>query len=393
LSSDAQELNEDLIGSFQQYPVKLAWAITVHKSQGLTFDKAIIDVEQAFADGQVYVALSRLRSLDGLILRTRIQANVISTDKQVATFTTNNHQPDQLLLTIKNRQRDYILERMNKAFDFEEIVKEINYMMRESSENSLDDQSMQPVLLQISQALVKEKSNTDTFKNQLHNLLASGEPAPLFERLQKGSAYYRNLLWEQLKTLLQHREEMQHKKRVKAYLSGLSDIDQLLFKKLEDLDKVIHLTESIITEKYTFDFSAGTQQRTAERLKLIETIRQKTPPPPSKKKKKGSKKGKGEPRTHDVTFSLFKSGKSITEIAQERELSPGTIESHIVSLIGDNRIDLHDFVSMADVTEITQLLISNPEASLPQLFNAAEGKFSYAMLRAVIAKKKNDPKD
>ena len=67
-----REQQEQVLGTFEQYPVKLAWAITVHKSQGLTFDRAIIDVGQAFAPGQVYVALSRLRSLDGLILRTRI---------------------------------------------------------------------------------------------------------------------------------------------------------------------------------------------------------------------------------------------------------------------------------------------------------------------------------
>jgi len=396
LSSDAQELNEDVIGSFEQYPVKLAWAITVHKSQGLTFDKAIIDVDQAFADGQVYVAMSRLRSLDGLILRRRIQANVISTDKKVANFTTNNHQPDQLIRTIKSRQRDYILEGIDRTFDFEEILREINYATRDTPENSLGDKSMQSVLQQISQAFVKEKSNTHTFRNQLRTLLASGDPAPLLERLQKGSVYYCTLLWAQLKILLQHREEMQHKKRVKTYLACLSDIDQLLFKKLGDVDKVIHLTESILTEKYNFDFSISIQQRTAERLNMIHAIREKNPPP-SKKKKKGIKKGKDMPRTHDITFALFKSGKSAAEIAQERELSVGTIESHIVSLIEDDRINILDFVSGNDLAEITQLLVSNPEASLSQLFAMVGGKFSFAKLRAVVAyeqrKTKNESAD
>lgn len=392
LSPDAQELDEDIIGSFEQYPIKLAWAITVHKSQGLTFDKAIIDVEQAFADGQVYVALSRLRSLDGLILRTRIRPNVISTDKQVAHFTTSNHQPDQLLQTIKSRQRDYVLERINKAFDFDVMVKEINYVMREESENSLDDESMQPVLQQISQALVKETTNTQTFRTQLHTLLASGDPAPLLERLQKGSAYYSNLLWAQLKILLQHREEMQHKKRVKTYLAGLSDVDQLLFKKLEEVDKVIHLTESILTEKYTFDFSASLQRRTAERLSLIEAIRQKTAPP-APKKKKGSKKSKNEPGTRDITFALFRSGKSVTEIAHERELAVSTIEGHLASLIGTNQIDIHELVPAAEFAEIARLISSNPDAQLSQLVAMADGKFSYGKLRAVIAYQDRETKE
>ena len=77
VNSQTNELDEEVIGTFSHFPVKLAWAVTVHKSQGLTFDKAIIDVGRAFAPGQVYVALSRLRSLDGLILRSRIQSDLI----------------------------------------------------------------------------------------------------------------------------------------------------------------------------------------------------------------------------------------------------------------------------------------------------------------------------
>ncbi|MFM7728468.1 MAG: ATP-dependent RecD-like DNA helicase, partial [Flavobacteriales bacterium] len=83
VSASTRDLDEEVVGTFSQFPIKLAWAVTVHKSQGLTFDRAIIDVGQAFAPGQVYVALSRLRSLDGLILRTRIDPAVISNDATV----------------------------------------------------------------------------------------------------------------------------------------------------------------------------------------------------------------------------------------------------------------------------------------------------------------------
>ncbi|MEP0712012.1 MAG: AAA family ATPase, partial [Algoriphagus sp.] len=100
INADTKELEEEVIGTFSQFPIKTAWAVTVHKSQGLTFDQAIIDVENAFAPGQVYVALSRLRSLGGLILRTRIQNHGMQSDMQVQTFVESaqkNSKLDELL--------------------------------------------------------------------------------------------------------------------------------------------------------------------------------------------------------------------------------------------------------------------------------------------------------
>src|SRR5690606_15939659 len=87
IQEETKELVEEVVGTFEQFPVKLAWAVTVHKSQGLTFDSAIIDVGRAFAPGQVYVALSRLRNLDGLALRTRIGFGAINSDPEVVSFT------------------------------------------------------------------------------------------------------------------------------------------------------------------------------------------------------------------------------------------------------------------------------------------------------------------
>jgi hypothetical protein len=97
---DSQESKvvEEIIGSFVQYPLKLAWAITVHKSQGLTFEKIIADLEEAFAPGQVYVALSRCTSFSGLLLKTPLNARAIQTDPMVLEFA-KNETPSTLLAT------------------------------------------------------------------------------------------------------------------------------------------------------------------------------------------------------------------------------------------------------------------------------------------------------
>ena len=95
-------VDEEQLGTFKQYPIRLAWAITIHKSQGLTFEKAIIDAGDSFAPGQVYVALSRLTSLEGLVLHSRIHPQSITTDERVLAFSKSEMAQDFLEQRIKS---------------------------------------------------------------------------------------------------------------------------------------------------------------------------------------------------------------------------------------------------------------------------------------------------
>lgn len=389
LNPTTQELDDEVVGTFEQYPIKLAWAITVHKSQGLTFEKAIIDVGQAFADGQVYVALSRLKSLDGLVLRARIDANVITTDKRVASFSAHHHQPADLLEKMKNLQLQFIRELIEKTFEFETLLKDIAYISKDYLKSTEEDANSLP-LMQVHESLLREGPNTVKFRKQLTDLLDAKQLDFLLERLNKGRAYYKDRLRDVTKILLEEIERMRYQKKVKSYVSDLVEADQLVAKKLEQVDKAAYLVDTILQNKEHFDFSTVTKEREKDRYMMLEEIRIKIAVETKAERKerhprKSKRTQKDEPSTYDITLGLLESGMTISEIANKRGLTVGTIEGHLGRAVAEKRISILKFASQETVDHISSVLREMPTGfTSKDVFERLGGEYGYGILRAVM---------
>lgn len=389
INAESNDLDDEVVGSFSQYPVKLAWAITVHKSQGLTFDKAIVDVGQAFTGGQVYVALSRLRSLDGLVLRSKINTGVITADKQIVSFSQANNKPDELPEVIKQKQIEFVSLLIERTFDFSLLTKEINYINKSKKEvPTFNESTMKPVLEQIAHTLESEKENTEKFRWQLLNLLKANDHEKLLERIRKGRDYYKNILLDNVKILLIHTMEMKQQKRVKTYLNNLIELDQYFSKTLEEVDKSTLLIEGILNGTLFFDFSELTNHRNQERADLLKEIENQFPgikKGKSTAKKGGRKKKKDGPSTYEITLKMWDEGMDIQAIAKARGLVPGTIEGHLAKAVETGRIDIFKFIPEKEVNLIAQAIAEMPEDfTSKDLFNRLEGEHSYARLKAVV---------
>ena len=187
INKESNEIEEEVIGTFTQYPLRLAWAITIHKSQGLTFEKAIIDAHAAFAHGQTYVALSRCKTLEGLVLSSKISSSAIICDQSVSSFNerVKDNQPDHN--SLKESEQAYQLFLITELFNYKGIQHYINRCIRELQEN---DRNIQGDLLEtmnrIQQNIIPELiAVSQKFQIQVKQLIDLEETVEFNTKLQE----------------------------------------------------------------------------------------------------------------------------------------------------------------------------------------------------------------
>ena len=207
LNESTQAIEEKEIGSFTQIPLRLAWAVTIHKSQGLTFDKLVVDARQAFAHGQVYVALSRCTSLEGLVLKTKLDAKTLVGDGIVDYFVEQMPEKEPSKEKVDTLRKAYELETILDLFDFRDFYR----LVGKIAKVVIDNRTLFEGELVQELSTIRDKSKTklvdvsQKFEKQIRTLHSSAlyeSNPPLQERLQKGTTYFKEELTTQSDMML-----------------------------------------------------------------------------------------------------------------------------------------------------------------------------------------------
>jgi hypothetical protein len=200
IDEETKEIREDVLGTFTQYPLKLAWSITIHKSQGLTFDRVIIDARLAFAHGQVYVALSRCRSFEGIVLSSRLDLSSVKTDSVVKAYSEKNARNVPTEAQLRQSKREYQETLVRNLFDFSAMKSNFQRLMRLVQEHSsaLSADGLSDFNTFVAKTMAEVSSIAERFALQLHSYFSQPElpeeNESLRERLRKAGDYFSSKL-------------------------------------------------------------------------------------------------------------------------------------------------------------------------------------------------------
>lgn len=392
------EIKEEVIGKFIQYPIKLAWAITVHKSQGLTFDKAIIDIGNAFAPGQIYVALSRLRSLDGLILTSQISGSGIRQDPNVSLFSKNKVASEILNQQIKLESDAFLKSYLIKCFDLTNLD---NYVYEHVHSYTKDlnksaKQKHYKWAQRLLQDLTEQKINANKFLAQVQRLCHDKSEVGfnmLLERTIAAENYFNPLLKKMSKNIFERMELVKQEKQIVAFLTELLEMESLFYEQYKNIRKATALLKATIDGKeFTKkDVNALLDEANRElEMKKVyamsNTMDFTAKKSRSAKPKKADEKVK-EPKadTKELSLILLKEGMTPQEIATERKMVIGTIEGHLAHYVAKQEISAKQVIGKKKLEKILEAIKSLKTLQMNPIRQHLGREYSFGEIKIGVA--------
>ena len=400
VNENTKEIEEEVLGTFTHYPIKLAWAITVHKSQGLTFDKAALDVADVFLPGQAYVALSRLRSLNGLVLLSPLQMNGISSDQEVMNYASNKAESVTLENTLHKETKNFIRNYLMTAFDWSVLLQEWRnhlYSYNEKTDLSFKTQHKDWAIKQW-ETLQQLTDPSHKFIAQLNKLFSEEVDFHFIKnRIFSAYDYFFPILDQLTHDILWQLEEVIRMKKAKAYFEELIVLEELQTKAVIRLMKAKQLIATVANGETISKESLSSEAIKTYRFTKAETVRQAyknshlsliDEEEPSRYAKKKKQK---EPKKSTVqeTYELWLQQYTIKEIAAVRKLTVQTISSHLAKLIETETIAISAILPEDKIAALAQAFKDHKEESLGSLKEKYGDEFTWDELKMYQAARKS----
>ena len=370
-NKEKNSIEEEELGSFTQYPLRLAWAITIHKSQGLTFNKAIIDAGGSFAAGQVYVALSRCTSLQGMVLLSKLYPSAIATDQRVIAFAKKEAASEELQQILHNEEQQYLTTVLIKNFSWKRILAAIEDFNELIPGKKLPD--IKAALALGNSLLNKSKEQAavaEKFQQQLQQLVPqmqeTGNIGILEERVNKAIAYFIKSIGEDLlRPLQEHSASLQHATKVRKYITEVTGIEAILKQQMQKIIKAAY-----------GDFVFCKDPGIYNQYYVEPDIEGAAVKPASYKPVKGSSDAE--------TLALFKQGKTIKEIAELRQLAESTITGHLATFVRTGGIDVYELITEEKVNIILPVVKEVGGHAISPIKERLSDDFSFADIKIVL---------
>lgn len=356
INEQTQEMESEVIGIFRQYPLRLAWAITIHKSQGLTFDKAIIDAASAFASGQVYVALSRCRTLEGMVLATPLRQDAVITDLRVEDYIEGQEAAAvRSLSRLDSIKEEYYKELLGELFDFNELASLQKRMLgvckdfpsgsvvglAQKHNDILNDLGEMVVPVGIKwQKIIAQKPFEEIVSSEFRL------------RIRNGCSYFLEQINTAYGDFLEKTADIkaENKELLKRYGNIWNDLDF-------ELKVIRNLLKAMSVQDFTTDDYLRERQIAVYEASDFVPKQLKTPKKTGRTSEKKPVKEKKED-TKVTTFKLYKQGHSIKEIAKERDLNQQTIVRHLAHYVAKGMLAVEEFVPEAKADAVREAVES-----------------------------------